>query len=148
MTWNAGILSHHYLVSEPEDKGSKVLRHFGILPHHYMVWQPDYGGTMVLRNGGILLHHHTASKPERTASSHFAVSIGPSTCHAQTKNEMIYRPKPLSTSIHTNRCQGYAKGLAEYIITNTSRVYYPLSVLVSDSHCLETRSHTKALEVT
>jgi len=34
-----GILPRHYTVSQPEDRGSMVLRNVGILPHRYTLLQ-------------------------------------------------------------------------------------------------------------
>jgi hypothetical protein len=37
---NIGVLSHQYMMSQPEDVGSVVPRNVGILPHHYTASQP------------------------------------------------------------------------------------------------------------
>jgi hypothetical protein len=60
---NVGIL-HHYMVSQPKDGASMVLWNTGILPHHYMASQLEDGGSKVFQNIGILLHHYMVSQPE------------------------------------------------------------------------------------
>jgi len=62
---NAGILSHHYVASEPR----RWRQHgppkcwYPITPHGFKTQK--MGGSTVLWNEGILPRHHTASQPRR-----------------------------------------------------------------------------------